>query len=130
MNSFKTSSLDDLSIRGSAKETVSRDQMVTWIVEKVRSISNPDALKYNVELVVYISSCLEIACKENNLNVDKLDCLLSVYKELFEMTTHDEVIIIQILDFVHKNKLIRDKVNKLVVYFKKFCSAIIPAFLS
>jgi len=130
MNAFKTSSLDDISIKNSAKETVSKDQMVQWIVEKVRSISNPDSLKYNVELIVYISSCIEIACVENRLKVDKLDCLITVYKSLFDMTTHDEVIIIQMLDFVHKNKLIREKTSKLVVYLKKFCLAVIPSFLS
>jgi len=130
MNSFKTSSLNDISIRGSAKETVSKEQMIQWIVTQVNAIGNTESLKYNVELVVYISSCLEIACKQNNLRVDKLECLISVYKELFDMSPHDEVVIIQILDFLHKNKLIKDKVNKILVFLKKSLIAIIPSFLS
>jgi len=130
MNSFKTSSLNDISIRGSAKETVSKEQMIQWIVTQVNAIGNTESLKYNVELVVYISSCLEIACKQNNLRVDKLECLISVYKELFDMSPHDEVVIIQILDFLHKNKLIKDKVNKILVFLKKSFIAIIPSFLS
>jgi len=130
MNSFKTSSLNDISIRGSAKETVSKEQMIQWIVTQVNAIGNTESLKYNVELVVYISSCLEIACKENNLRVDKLECLISVYKELFDMSPHDELVIVQILDFLHKNKLIKDKVNKILVFLKKSFIAIIPSFLS
>jgi len=130
MNSFKTSSLNDISIRGSAKETVSKEQMIQWIVTQVNAIGNTESLKYNVELVVYISSCLEIACKQNNLRVDKLECLISVYKELFDMSPHDELVIVQILDFLHKNKLIKDKVNKILVFLKKSFIAIIPSFLS
>jgi hypothetical protein len=122
--------MDSISIKNSAKETVSKDQMIQWIVTQVRAISNPDSLKYNVELLVYISSCLELACNENNLRVDKLECLINVYKELFEMSAHDEVIIIQILDFVHKNRLIKDKTNKIITFLKKVCIAVIPTLLS
>jgi len=131
MNNFKTKSLEDISLKNDAKQVVSKDQMVTWVIERIRtSIPNPESLKYNPELVVYISSCIEISCAENGLRVDKLECLIEIYKSLFELSTQDEIIIIQMTNFIHKNKLIKTKISDIVKVLKKCFIYLIPQFLS
>ena len=119
MNGLNTSGLDKMTVKHSAKEHVSKEQIVAWIVEKVQSLPNPDALKFNVELILYISSCIEIACKDNSIKTDKLEIFMGVYKRLFDLTTQDEVVLVQMLEFLHKNSLIKGKVASSVYSFLK-----------
>ena len=55
MNSLNTSGLDKLAVKNSAKEHVTKEQLVAWITDKVLSLPNPEALKFNVYLFVYRS---------------------------------------------------------------------------
>ena len=119
MNGLNTSGLDKMTVKNSAKEHVSKEQIATWIVEKVQSLPNPDALKFNVELTLYVSSCIEIACKDNNIKTDKLEIFMMVYKRLFDLTTQDEVVLVQMLEFLHKNSLIKGKITSSVYTFLK-----------
>ena len=119
MNSLNTSGLDKLAVKNSAKEHVTKEQLVAWIADKVLSLPNPEALKFNVELALYISSCIEVACKDNGISTDKLEVFMSVYKKLFDLSTQDEVVLVQILGFLHKNSLIKGKVTTSIYAFLK-----------
>ena len=120
MNGLNTSGLDKLAVKNSAKEHVTKEQLVAWIADKVLSLPNPEALKFNVELALYISSCIEVACKDNGISTDKLEVFMSVFKKLFELSTQDEVVLVQILGFLHKNSLIKGNVTtSIYAFFKK-----------
>ena len=119
MNGLHTSGLDKLAVKNSAKEHVTKEQLVAWIADKVLSLPNPEALKFNVELALYISSCIEVACKDNGISTDKLEVFMSVYKKLFDLSTQDEVVLVQILGFLHKNSLIKGKVTTSIYAFLK-----------
>ena len=130
MNALNTTSLDKISIKNSAKEHITTANLILWIVSKVDQLPNYEGLKYNPELVLYISSCIEVACMDNKIKCDKLDCFIQVYKKLFEMTVNDEVVLVQTLNFLHKNELIKGKKYKIFNFLKKGLMMIMPSIIN
>ncbi len=126
MNVLNTTGLDTMSLKNSAKEHVTSANLILWIVSKVETLPNYEGLKYNPELMLYVSSCIEIACIDNKIKCDKLDVFIQVYKKLFEMSTNDEVVVVQTLNFLHKNSLIKGKKYKIFNFIKKGLMMIIP----
>jgi hypothetical protein len=126
MNVLNTTGLDNVSLKNSAKEHITSANLILWIVSKVETLPNYEGLKYNPELILYVSSCIEVACVDNKIKCDKLDVFIQVYKKLFEMTTNDEVVVVQTLNFLHKNLLIKGKKYKIFNFIKKGLMAIIP----
>ena len=100
-----------------------------WIVEKVQQIENLEALKYNGELVLYICSVIECACLENKIKTDKLDLFIQVYDKCFEMSVQDKVVVTQMLDFLHKNNLIKGLKYPILNFLKKGLKLFLPSFL-
>jgi len=129
MDSLKTSELNSMKFKGSMKQHITDSNIVEWIVTKCKTIDNIEAIKYNVEFVVYIASCIEVACLENKIKSDKLDIFILVYEKIFEMSIQDKVVITQMLSFVHQNKLIKSLKYPIYNFFKKSLKSIIPAFL-
>ena len=126
MNVLNTTGLDNVSLKNSAKEHITSANLILWIVSKVETLPNYEGLKYNPELILYVSSCIEVACVDNKIKCDKLDVFIQVYKKLFEMTTNDEVVVVQTLNFLHKNSLIEGKKYKIFNFIKKGLMTIIP----
>ena len=126
MNVLNTTGLDTMSLKNSAKEHITSANLILWIVSKVETLPDYEGLKYNPELMLYVSSCIEIACIDNKIKCDKLDVFIQVYKKLFEMTTNDEVVVVQTLNFLHKNSLIKGKKYKVFNFIKKGLMMIIP----
>jgi hypothetical protein len=60
-----------------------------------------------MEVTLYIGSCIEIACSENSIKTDKLVVFTQIYKRLFDISVQDEVVICQMLNFLHSNNLIK-----------------------
>ena len=100
MNVLNTTGLDNVSLKNSAKEHITSANLILWIVSKVETLPNYEGLKYNPELILYVSSCIEVACVDNKIKCDKLDVFIQVYKKLFEMTTNDEVVAVQMLNLL------------------------------
>ena len=111
MNNLSTKGIDGVKIKNTMKEHVTKEQIIEWISTKVQGLPNYEALKYNPELVLYVGSCIEIATKENGVKTEKLEIYLAVYKKLFDLTANDEVIIINQLEFLLKNSLIKGKIG-------------------
>jgi hypothetical protein len=103
--------------------------IVAWIVEKVQQIENLDALKYNGELVLYVCSVIECACLENKIKTDKLELFIQVYDKVFEMSVQDKVVVTQMLDFLHKNNLIKGLKYPIFNFLKKGLKLFLPSFL-
>ena len=129
MESLKTSNLNSMKFKGSMKQHITDTNIVEWIVQKCKAIDNIEAIKYNVEFVVYVASCIEVACIENKIKSDKLEIFILVYDRLFEMTVQDKVVITQMLSFIHHNKLIKSLKYPIYNFLKKSVRSIIPAFL-
>lgn len=129
MTSLKTSSLENIKFKNSMKSHITDANIVTWVVEKVQQIENLEALKYNGELVLYICSVIECACLENKIKTDKLELFIQVYDKCFEMSVQDKVVVTQMLDFLHKNGLIKGLKYPILNFFKKGLKFLLPSFL-
>lgn len=129
MTSLKTSSLDNIKFKGSMKSHMTDANIVAWIVSKVQEIENLEALKYNGELVLYVCSVIECACLENKIKTDKLELFIQVYDKVFDMSVQDKVIVTQMLDFLHKNSLIKGLKYPIFNYIKKGLKFLLPSFL-
>ena len=52
---------------------------------------------------------------DSKVKVDKLETIMAIYKELFEMTADDQIMLVNIVSFLHENK---------AFIFKKGCPQI------
>jgi hypothetical protein len=129
MTSLRTNGLESVKFKNSMKNHVTDANIVSWIVEKVNTIDNVESIKYNAELVLYVSSCIECACIENNIKTEKLDIFIQVYEKVFEMSIQDKVVITQMLDFLHKNNLIKGVRYPIFNALKKGLKFLLPSFL-
>ena len=126
-----TKGIDSLPFKNNMKEHITTAQVVEWIVNKINTIPEVEALKYSPELSVYICSCIEISFLENQITGDKLEVYTTVYKRVFDISTTDEVVIVNILNFLHRNKLIKSKIpTNILNILKKLILKIIPSVLS
>ena len=129
MTSLKTSSLNNIKFKNSMKNMVTDANIVQWIFDKCSIIENLESIKYNTELVLYVSSCIECACAENKIKTEKLEIFIKVYEKLFEMSVQDKVVITQMVDFLHRNNLIKGIKYPVVNAIKKGLKFLIPNFL-
>ena len=86
MNTLKTTGLREIKMRNSAKEHITTSNIVEWVVGKVQELPEIERLNLNMELTLYIGSCIEIACSENSIKTDKLVVFTQIYKRLFDIS--------------------------------------------
>jgi hypothetical protein len=127
---LSTAGLDNIQFKNSLKAQCSQEQIVELISTKISTLPNFEALKYNPELVLFVSSCLEVSCAENGLQVDKQAMFLSIYKKVYEITTLDEVVIVHILEFLLTNKFVKLPRGKILEYIKKGLTKLLAQFIS
>ena len=101
---LSTKGLDSLPFKNAMKEHITTASVIEWIVNKITNLPNIEGLKYSPELSVYICSCIVISFLENQITGDKLEVYIAVYKRVFDISTNDEVVIVNILNFLHRNK--------------------------
>ena len=116
---LSTVGLDTIQLKNSLKAHCSKEQIVELISSKILALPNFDALKYNPELVLFVSTCLETACTENFLQVDKQEMFLSIYGKVYDITPLDQVIIVHVLEFLLTNNFIKLPKSKIIDFLKK-----------
>ena len=47
---------------------------------------------------------LEIICADYDVSINKLDAILGVYNHVFEMTVDDQLMLVNIVNFLHQQK--------------------------
>ena len=47
---------------------------------------------------------LEIICADSDVSINKLDAILGVYNHVFEMTVDDQLMLVNIVNFLHQQK--------------------------
>ena len=47
---------------------------------------------------------IETICADSEVSIDKLEAIRGVYSQVFEMTTDDHLLLINIVNFLHQNK--------------------------
>ena len=51
-----------------------------------------------------ICSMIETICSDSDISINKLDAILGVYNQVFEMTVDDQLMLVNIVNFLHQNK--------------------------
>ncbi len=76
------------------------------MVKQVKEI--PDYLKLNqdIELILIIWTMIESICTDSEVSIDKWEALRGVYSQVFEMSTDDHIVLVNIVNFLHQNKII------------------------
>ena len=47
---------------------------------------------------------IETICADSEVSIDKLEAIRGVYSQVFEMSTDDHLLLINIVNFLHQNK--------------------------
>jgi hypothetical protein len=127
---LSTVGLDTIQFKNSLKAQCSQEQIVEIISSKISALPNFEALKYNPELVLFVSTCLEVASDENRLKVDKQAMFLLIYKKVYEISTLDEVVMVHILEFLLTNNFVKLPRGKILEYIKKGLLKVFASFIS
>ena len=46
----------------------------------------------------------ESVCSDSDVSINKLDAILGVYNQVFDMTVDDQSMLVNIVNFLHQNK--------------------------
>ena len=57
------------------------------------------------DLVIVTTLRLFLSATDSDIKIDKLEAIVGIYKQLFEMTTDDQLMLINIVNFLHNNKI-------------------------
>ena len=118
-------SLETVEFKNSLNKHFTQASLEALIITKVESIPEYTGMKLNPELIVFISTVIEQAILDNKTKgVDKQTMFLNIYEKLFELTDIEKVCIIQILEFLLTNKLIKVADGKYIKFIKRICSSI------
>ncbi len=58
---------------------------------------------------------------DSKVKVDKIETIIAIYKELFEMTADDQIMLVNIVSFLHENKAFISKTGVLKYASKALC---------
>ena len=47
---------------------------------------------------------IETVCSDSDVSISKLDAILGVYNQVFDMTVDDQLMLVNIVNFLHQNK--------------------------
>ena len=51
-----------------------------------------------------ICTMIETICTDSEVSIDKLEAIRGVYNQVFEMSTDDHILLVNIVNFLHQNK--------------------------
>lgn len=97
-------------LKNSLKQSVKFQQISDVIVEKLKLI-NIDGNKHSIELINFIANLIEYLVK-HKYKINKENLLIFSLKRVVELSSEDEDIIRNTIQYLHDNKLIL-KVSKI-----------------
>ena len=101
LNPLKTKSMKKIVLKNTLKNHYSINALMELIVKQVKDIPDYDKLKQDIELILLICSMIETIATDSDIKIDKLEAIVGIYKQLFEMTTDDQLMLINIVNFLH-----------------------------
>ncbi len=60
-------------------------------------------LKQDIERILVGCRMIEGITFDSKVKVDKLETIIAIFKELFEMTADDQIMLVNIVSFLHEN---------------------------
>ena len=104
LNPLKLESLEKIVLKNSLKNHYSAHGLIELIVKQVKEIPEYGKLKQDIELMLIVCRMIEGIAFDSQVKVNKLETIIAIYKELFEMTTDDNIMLVNIVGFLHENK--------------------------
>ncbi len=91
-------------LNNSLKSHYSSHGLIQLIVKQVTDIPEYVKLKKDIELILVVRRMIDGITIDSHVKVDKLETIIGIYKELFDMTTDDNIMLVYIVSFLHENK--------------------------
>ena len=104
LNPLNTKSVKKIVLKNTLKTHYSIAALIELIVKQVKEIPDYLKLKQDIELTLIICRMIETICADSEVSIDKLEAIRGVYSQVFEMTTDDHLLLINIVNFLHQNK--------------------------
>ena len=104
MNPLNTNSVKKLVLKNTLKTHYSVSALIDLIVKQIKEIPDYLKLKQDIELILMICTMIETICTDSEVSIDKLEAIRGVYSQVFEMTTDDHILLVNIVNFLHQNK--------------------------
>ena len=104
MNPLNTKSVKKIVLKNTLKTHYSIAALIELIVKQVKEIPDYLKLKQDIELTLIICRMIETICADSEVSIDKLEAIRGVYSQVFEMSTDDHLLLINIVNFLHQNK--------------------------
>ena len=104
LNPLNTKSIGRIVLKNTLKTHYSLSALIDLIVKQVKAIPEHEKLKKDIELILMICSMIETVFSDSDVSINKLDAILGVYNQVFEMTVDDQLMLVNIVNFLHQNK--------------------------
>ena len=104
MNPLNTNSVKKLVLKNTLKTHYSVSALIDLIVKQIKEIPDYLKLKQDIELILMICTMIETICTDSEVSIDKLEAIRGVYNQVFEMSTDDHILLVNIVNFLHQNK--------------------------
>jgi hypothetical protein len=103
LNPLKLHSLEKIVLKNSLKTHYSFHGLIDLIVKQVKEIPEYGKLKQDTELILVVCHMIEGITLDSNVKVNKLETAVAIYTALFEMTADEQIMLVNIVGFLHEN---------------------------
>ena len=104
LNPLNVKSIGKIVLKNTLKTHYSLSALVDLIVKQIREIPEHEKLKQDIELILVVCSMIETICSDSDVSINKLDAILGVYNQVFVMSVDDQLMLVNIVNFLHQNK--------------------------
>ena len=77
--------------------------MIELVVGKIQEIPEYSQLKSDIELTLIVCKMIETITSDSDLKLDKLQTIIEIYKKSFDMSTDDQLALVNVVNFLHQN---------------------------
>jgi hypothetical protein len=103
LNPLDTKSIEKLVLKNTLKSHYSEKAMIELVVGKIKEIPEYSQLKSDIELTLIVCKMIETITSDSDLKLDKLQTIIEIYKKSFDMSTDDQLALVNVVNFLHQN---------------------------
>jgi len=104
LNPLDTKSIEKIVLKNTLKSHYSENALIELIIGKIKEIPEYTKLKTDIELTLIVCKMIETISTDSDLKLDKLQTIIQVYTKAFDMSTDDQMLLVNIVNFLHQNK--------------------------
>jgi hypothetical protein len=103
LNPLDNKSIEKLVLKNTLKSHYSEKAMIELVVGKIKEIPEYSQLKSDIELTLIVCKMIETITSDSDLKLDKLQTIIEIYKKSFDMSTDDQLALVNVVNFLHQN---------------------------